>query len=208
MGGTRISGNGRRGAALASARPPSQVVMGSAPVGILINRLAATTRHELLSIGAPLPRVMLPGTVVRLIAVPGEPAEGGARHEGVEVRLIDPLPFRMAVFDRGAALLPLDLDSFHNGVLLVRDPVVVRTLAGAHQVCWELSGRASPLDEPPPHLQPVLSSLLDGLTDQAASMRLGMSLRTYSRRVTEILAALGTTSRFHAGVQAVRRGWA
>ncbi|MET9554770.1 DNA-binding response regulator [Streptomyces sp. NPDC006645] len=59
----------------------------------------------------------------------------------------------------------------------------------------------------PPHLRPVLEAMLCGLTDEAAAARLGMSPRTYSRRVGQLLTALGTTSRFRAGAEAARRGW-
>ncbi|MFD4697653.1 DNA-binding response regulator [Streptomyces niveus] len=59
----------------------------------------------------------------------------------------------------------------------------------------------------PPHLRPVLEAMLCGLTDEATAARLGMSPRTYSRRVGELLTALGTTSRFRAGAEAARRGW-
>ncbi|MFC8076328.1 hypothetical protein ACFUN8_12425, partial [Streptomyces sp. NPDC057307] len=41
----------------------------------------------------------------------------------------------------------------------------------------------------PHHLRPVLEAMLCGLTDEAAAARLGMSPRTYSRRVGELLTA-------------------
>jgi DNA-binding NarL/FixJ family response regulator len=47
----------------------------------------------------------------------------------------------------------------------------------------------------------------DGLPDHAAAARLGLSPRTYTRRVSELLALLDTTNRFHAGAVAARRGW-
>ncbi|MBG0832640.1 hypothetical protein HS041_33625 [Planomonospora sp. ID67723] len=59
----------------------------------------------------------------------------------------------------------------------------------------------------PDHLQAVLLQLLTGATDQAASNRLGISPRTYSRRVSELLACLGVESRFQAGAEATRRSW-
>jgi DNA-binding NarL/FixJ family response regulator len=37
---------------------------------------------------------------------------------------------------------------------------------------------------------------------------LGVSLRTVRRRIAELLAELGVESRFQAGAEAVRRGWA
>ncbi|WP_066370593.1 response regulator transcription factor [Herbidospora mongoliensis] len=59
----------------------------------------------------------------------------------------------------------------------------------------------------PEHLQVVLVQLLSGATDQAASNRLGISARTYSRRVSELLDHMGVQSRFQGGVEAKRRGW-
>ena len=54
---------------------------------------------------------------------------------------------------------------------------------------------------------PVLQQLLSGATDHTASRLLGLSPRTYSRRVSELLDYLGVESRFQAGVEAARRGW-
>jgi DNA-binding NarL/FixJ family response regulator len=47
-----------------------------------------------------------------------------------------------------------------------------------------------------------------GLTDEAAARRLGTSLRTYRRRVAELMAALEAGSRFQAGVRAGELGLA
>lgn len=47
----------------------------------------------------------------------------------------------------------------------------------------------------------VLHALGSGLTDAAASRDLGMSLRTYRRRVAELLVVLGADSRFQAGMR-------
>ncbi|GAA0984749.1 hypothetical protein GCM10009555_059070 [Acrocarpospora macrocephala] len=59
----------------------------------------------------------------------------------------------------------------------------------------------------PDHLHAVLLQLLSGATDQTASNRLGISPRTYSRRVSELLEHLGVESRFQAGAEVARRGW-
>jgi DNA-binding NarL/FixJ family response regulator len=59
----------------------------------------------------------------------------------------------------------------------------------------------------PEHLLPIVAQLLTGATDATASARLGMSPRTFSRRVSELLEYLGVQSRFQAGVMAVRHGW-
>ncbi|WP_405597846.1 DNA-binding response regulator [Streptomyces sp. NBC_01410] len=125
------------------------------------------------------------------------------------VRVTDSIPFKMVVADRTVAAVPLDLELHYNGVLLIRDPVVVQTLVRTHRTWWDTGDDPTrhTVDPVPAHLRSVLHAMLTGLTDDAAAARLGMSGRTYSRRVGELLAALGTTSRFRAGAEAARRGW-
>lgn len=62
-------------------------------------------------------------------------------------------------------------------------------------------------NRPPTHLEPVLEQLLNGATDLTASRRLGLSPRTFSRRVSELLEYLGVATRFQAGAEAYSRGW-
>ncbi len=57
----------------------------------------------------------------------------------------------------------------------------------------------------PDYLRPILGQLLAGATDNAASHRLNMSARTFSRRVAELLDVLGVRTRFQAGFEIARR---
>ncbi|MFF1921282.1 DNA-binding response regulator [Streptomyces sp. NPDC058221] len=61
-----------------------------------------------------------------------------------------------------------------------------------------------------PHLDAggrlILEALGSGLTDASASQRLGISLRTYRRRVAELMAGLEANSRFQAGLRAGELG--
>jgi DNA-binding NarL/FixJ family response regulator len=66
--------------------------------------------------------------------------------------------------------------------------------------------QSAPPSAVPEHLTGVLEQLASGATDQAACRRLGMSSRTYSRRVSELLEHFGVRSRFQAGVEMARRG--
>ncbi|MFD0381698.1 response regulator transcription factor [Streptomyces stramineus] len=53
----------------------------------------------------------------------------------------------------------------------------------------------------------ILTLMASGATDDAIARRLGLGRRTVVRRVSALLAMLGATTRFQAGVQAARRGW-
>ncbi|MEU0486425.1 DNA-binding response regulator [Streptosporangium sp. NPDC006013] len=61
-----------------------------------------------------------------------------------------------------------------------------------------------------PHLDAdsrmILEALGSGLTDESAARRLGVSLRTYRRRVAELMAKLEADSRFQAGLRAGKLG--
>ena len=61
-----------------------------------------------------------------------------------------------------------------------------------------------------PHLDAdgrvILEALGSGLTDESAARRLGVSLRTYRRRVAGLMAELEAESRFQAGLRAGELG--
>ncbi|MFJ2652013.1 DUF5937 family protein [Streptomyces sp. NPDC087420] len=90
---------------------------------------------------------------------------------------------------------------------VARDPArLLRVDQGAGPGTGTAGGPAL-WEGPPAHLADVLDSLLAGRTDDAAAVLLGISSRSYSRRVRELLAELDVTTRFQAGAAAARRGW-
>ncbi|MFG3345472.1 DNA-binding response regulator [Streptomyces sp. NPDC048018] len=224
------SAMGRAGPEL--PRPTGRPVRGTRRVSAALAGLAASARHELLTFDDPAasasraipePFLELAGACMRAAAeratevrriVPRHalPQVVGATWIPGRARVADAIPFKMILVDRTVAAVPLDLELLYNGLLLIRDPVVVQALVRAHHIAWTTSQELAGLTPPaardlPPQLRPVLDALLAGLTDETAAARLGMSPRTYSRRVGELLTALGTTSRFRAGAEAARRGW-
>jgi DNA-binding NarL/FixJ family response regulator len=58
----------------------------------------------------------------------------------------------------------------------------------------------------PGYLVPVVEALLSGQTDEAVCRRLGVSSRTFSRRVAELLEYLSVSTRFQGGAELVLRG--
>jgi sugar-specific transcriptional regulator TrmB/DNA-binding CsgD family transcriptional regulator len=134
------------------------------------------------------------------------------RRHGAEVRIADTLPHRLVIFDRTVSFLPVDPRHPGNGALVVREPAITANLVMLFESLWtgaqELEEAlaagvpaASELD------RSVLMLMSSGVKDEAAARQLGISDRTYRRHVADILIRLGASSRFQAGVEAVRRGW-
>ena len=128
---------------------------------------------------------------------------------GGEARVIDRLPLKLSIIDRRIAMLPIDFAVLAGGFRVIRDPEVVAALVRVHERLWSMGEEPTGIerDLPPPHLARVVPALASGYTDDVAAAKLGLSPRTYSRRVAELLRILGTTTRFQAGVEAARRGW-
>jgi sugar-specific transcriptional regulator TrmB/DNA-binding CsgD family transcriptional regulator len=134
------------------------------------------------------------------------------RRHGAEVRIADTLPHRLLVFDRTVSFLPVNPHRPAAGALVVREPVIIANLVTLFESLWsgavdldqaaELGGLgASAFD------RAVLMLMSSGVKDEAAARQLNVSDRTYRRHVADILTRLGASSRFQAGVEAVRRGW-
>ncbi|WP_282796566.1 DNA-binding response regulator [Streptomyces sp. CC224B] len=126
---------------------------------------------------------------------------------GAQVRISGaPLAREAVVVDRRVAILAGPESRGPRTYTVVRVPEVVDSVRALLYATWEAaadlplalgSAGAPALAE---DARQVLAALGSGLTDEAAARRLGMSLRTYRRRVADLMAALGATSRFQAGL--------
>ncbi|WP_441247949.1 helix-turn-helix domain-containing protein [Kitasatospora sp. McL0602] len=120
---------------------------------------------------------------------------------GAEIRtLTDVLP-QMIVIDAELAFLPAGPD----GALLVREPSLLAFLTRTFERDWENAtpftlGPQAAHDISEDLKQNILLLLSNGLKDEAIARRLGISLRTCRRHISELLEALGADSRFQAGV--------
>ncbi|MBE1537459.1 helix-turn-helix transcriptional regulator [Actinomadura algeriensis] len=131
---------------------------------------------------------------------------------GVDVRICTaPLPYETIVVDRRIAILAGPRRAGDREFTVVRSPGVVRGVVTLLQAAWDRSAdladhrrdRAPALTD---ESRRILRMLADGRKDEAAARRLGMSLRTYRRRVAEILVLLDAESRFQAGLRAHELG--
>ena len=122
---------------------------------------------------------------------------------------VSTVPFRVNIYNATFAMVARDFDDTSAGCYAVSEPGLVRSFVRLHARLWrrgarwkgkEARARGTDVD-----LIDVLGELLGGSTDEAAAQHLHVSLRTYRRRVQELLRQLGADSRFQAGVIAQER---
>ncbi|MFG2719615.1 DNA-binding response regulator [Streptomyces sp. NPDC048416] len=128
---------------------------------------------------------------------------------GADIRICAaPLAQETIVLDRRVAILAGAPTGGIRTYTVIRSPDVVAGLRTLIHAAWETSVEldehlrrrpAVPLD---PEARWILRMLGAGHTDESAARQLGMSLRTYRRRVADLMGALGATSRFQAGLRA------
>lgn len=121
------------------------------------------------------------------------------------------LPHETIVIDRRFAILAgLDTPGGREYTLTTA-PTLVGGVYALFEAAWETSADLRTfLRGEQPYLdtesRTVLRALGSGATDETAARELGMSLRTYRRRVAELLNTLDAGSRFQAGVRAGELG--
>lgn len=131
---------------------------------------------------------------------------------GGQTRTAPLVPMLMVIVDREVALLPISPADPSVGAVEVHSPGVVAALCAIFEQVWI---SATPFMAPPQTdahgLEPLERQLLqllgDGHTDESAARKLGLSVRTIQRMMSDITARLGAASRFQAGVNATRQGW-
>lgn len=133
---------------------------------------------------------------------------------GVAVRISSaPLPHETIILDRRVAILASGESPAGREFTVTTSPALVGGVCSLFDAAWETAtGLGAYLSGDVPRLAPeardILRALGAGLTDEAAARRLGTSLRTYRRRVAELMTALEAGSRFQAGVRAGELGLA
>jgi DNA-binding CsgD family transcriptional regulator/sugar-specific transcriptional regulator TrmB len=150
-----------------------------------------------------------------LISVPQDAGHLRAKADlGVQVRLAPYVPMNMIIADEQFAVLPVDPEDRLAGAILARGSALVRSYRALFEHSWHM---AMPFHEQwrPPHgrdglteqQRAALRMLASGMKDEKIARHLGVSLRTVSRMISDLMQELEASSRFEAGVRAARLGW-
>ncbi|MFE0705155.1 LuxR C-terminal-related transcriptional regulator [Streptomyces sp. NPDC058872] len=139
----------------------------------------------------------------------------GRRAElGVEIRLAPVVPMNMIIADQQFALVPIRPEEPGEGAILARGSALVRPYLSLYEHCWHTAtpyGNEAAAEAGGDGLseqqRAALQMLASGMKDERIARALGVSLRTVSRMISELMQELGATSRFEAGARAVRLGW-
>lgn len=132
---------------------------------------------------------------------------------GVEVRFASVVPMNMVLADENFALLPTDPHDLSSAAILARGPGLVRSYLALYEYCWTAAAPYGEEEESEKggdglseQQRAALLMLASGIKDEQIAKNLGVSLRTVSRLLSEVMQELGAASRFEAGVKASRLG--
>ncbi|MGC4886565.1 LuxR C-terminal-related transcriptional regulator [Micromonospora sp. DT227] len=133
------------------------------------------------------------------------------QHAGAEVRTYSEGMSAMLVFDDQAAMIGLRDNP--AGMLLVREPSMAAFVRRTFDQAWSdatalpaRSNRDDVARTSDDIKSTILRLLAEGLEDRVIAQRLGMSLRSYQRHMSQIMARLGAHNRLHAGYLIGRDG--
>lgn len=133
---------------------------------------------------------------------------------GVEVRLAPQVPLDLLIGDMHTTVLPANPDDPSEAMIVVRGAALVRSYSALYEDCWlrsvpysaKVADRFDSASELTEQHRTTMRLLANGLTDERIARKLGISLRTVSRLVSEVMRYLQAESRFQAGVLAVTHG--
>ncbi len=136
---------------------------------------------------------------------------------GADVRVAQVIPLKLLIVDDVIALSPsIDERGEPAGALAVYSAPLVRMLRTVFEQVWSTAttydgaprnAKRSPGRGLTDQQRTILRLLAAGAKDEAIARQVGVSDRTVSRVVSDLLDELGATSRFAAGVRAAQLGW-
>jgi DNA-binding NarL/FixJ family response regulator len=129
---------------------------------------------------------------------------------GADIRITEDEINETIILDRRVVILAGDLSAGRRSYSVISRPEVVQGVSSLFEAAWRGATALAIYDAQLAELRSmaprVLEFLAAGGKDESAARALGLGVRTYRRRVAELMAALGAESRFQAGVRARELG--
>ncbi|RSN56167.1 LuxR family transcriptional regulator [Amycolatopsis sp. WAC 04182] len=129
---------------------------------------------------------------------------------GAQIRISTEAVNETIVMDGRLVILAGDLVAGQRGYSVITQPETVQGVMSLFEATWRAATELDVFDAQVSEIRRLAPAVLDllgsGVKDEAAARSLGLGVRTYRRRVAELMAALGAESRFQAGVRARELG--
>jgi hypothetical protein len=129
---------------------------------------------------------------------------------GAQIRLTTEEINETIILDTRLAILAGDLNSGQRSYSVITQPDTVQGVASLFEAAWRSATDLAVYDARVAEIRQIAPQVLDllsqGVKDETAARTLGLGVRTYRRRVAELMDALGADSRFQAGVRARELG--
>lgn len=178
-----------------------------------IAELAAAERHEHLAINTeeiitpsvvaasdPVDRALLArGVRMRTLGLPGRGLNWRAPLAGSEHREAEDLPLKLMIFDRRAAVFPVDPLDFDAGVFELCEPEMVTRLVEVFTGVWEAAAEPPTAGAPlvlTAREQSIVTLLAAGRSEDAVARALGLSRRTVVYALRSLMDRLEVDNRF------------
>ncbi|WP_410603684.1 DNA-binding response regulator [Amycolatopsis sp. lyj-90] len=129
---------------------------------------------------------------------------------GAQIRISAEDVNETIIMDGRLVILAGDLIAGRRGYSVITQPETVQGVMSLFETAWRSATDLAVYDARVSEIRRLAPAVLDllgsGVKDEAAARTLGLGVRTYRRRVAELMAALGAESRFQAGVRARELG--
>lgn len=132
---------------------------------------------------------------------------------GEQARVLPSVPVKLLIIDEAYALVSLSIKEADvvNTLLVVQPCGLFSALVALFEQSWQnalpLHGGAARPGGLAPGDRRLLRLLAGGASDEVIARELGISRRTFFRRLQILMARLGAANRFQMALQAQRAGW-
>ncbi|MGH3587639.1 MAG: DNA-binding response regulator [Pseudonocardia sp.] len=180
--------------------------LGTWTITHMPNELDATARARRGQVDVR--KVFRPGVLLDPVSARGLARVRDAH--GAQVRITTDEVNETILFDRRVAILAGNVSAGRRSYSVITQPETVQGVVSLFEAVWRSATDLDVYDASIAEIRQLAPQVLDllgqGVKDEAAARMLGLGVRTYRRRVAELMDALGAESRFQAGVRARELG--